>query len=314
MLLRCRCLAFFILMLLSQTIDVVASDDAQTARDSHTPSFRNDVMAVLARSGCSLGTCHGNQNGKGGLKLSLRGQDPESDFVTLTRQLASRRINVLSPGESLLLRKPSMQVPHEGGRRFSSDAAEYQILRNWIAAGMPADAESAPCLIRLNVAPIAITLHEPQYATILKATAAFSDGSERDVTSLAGVRNGGHRYSRPESGDRFLAMFGKPSRLQTCECERTGETTLAQTMEMVSGELITELLRDPENRVADSVQSPETVARFLDDFWWSALSRPTTQAEVVSMLEHVKKSSDPKSALQDIAWAVLNSNEFLLQR
>ena len=32
------------------------------------------------------------------------------------------------------------------------------------------------------------------------------------------------------------------------------------------------------------------------------------------MLEHVKKSSDPKSALQDIAWAVLNSNEFLLRR
>ena len=52
MLLRCRCLAFFIVMLLSQTIDVVASDDAQTARESHTPSFRNDVMAVLARSGC----------------------------------------------------------------------------------------------------------------------------------------------------------------------------------------------------------------------------------------------------------------------
>ena len=90
-------------MLLSQIIDVVASDDAQTARDSHTPSFRNDVMAVLARSGCSLGTCHGNQNGKGGLKLSLRGQDPESDFVTLTRQLASRRINVLSPGDNVLM-------------------------------------------------------------------------------------------------------------------------------------------------------------------------------------------------------------------
>lgn len=74
-------------------------------------------------------SCHGNQNGKGGLKLSLRGQDPESDFVTLTRQLGSRRINVLSPSDSLLLRKPSMQVPHEGGRRFSSEAAEYQILR-----------------------------------------------------------------------------------------------------------------------------------------------------------------------------------------
>ena len=36
-------------------------------------SFRNDVMAVLSKAGCNAGACHGNQNGKGGLKLSLRG-------------------------------------------------------------------------------------------------------------------------------------------------------------------------------------------------------------------------------------------------
>src|SRR5688572_28125414 len=34
-------------------------------------SFRNDVMAVLSKAGCNLGTCHGNANGKGGFKLSL---------------------------------------------------------------------------------------------------------------------------------------------------------------------------------------------------------------------------------------------------
>ena len=140
----------------------------------------------------------------------------------------------------------------------------------------------------------------------------YPDGTR--AVQLAGVRNGGHRYSRPESGDKFLALFGKPSRLQTCECERTGETTLAQTMEMVSGELITELLRDPKNRVADSVQSSESVTRFLDNFWWSALSRPPSGEEVAAMIQHVTQSSDPKSALQDIAWAVLNSNEFLLRR
>ena len=68
----------------------------------------------------------------------------------------------MMPDESLLLRKPSMQVPHEGGRRFAVDSAEYQILRDWIAAGMPADADSAPRLVRLDVTPAAITLLEPQ--------------------------------------------------------------------------------------------------------------------------------------------------------
>ena len=37
-------------------------------------SFRNDVMAVLSKAGCNLGACHGNFNGKGGFRLSLRGE------------------------------------------------------------------------------------------------------------------------------------------------------------------------------------------------------------------------------------------------
>ena len=50
----------------------VASADGERA-----VSFRNEVMAVLSRAGCNQGACHGNLNGKGGFKLSLRGQDPD---------------------------------------------------------------------------------------------------------------------------------------------------------------------------------------------------------------------------------------------
>jgi hypothetical protein len=141
-------------------------------------------MAVLAKSGCSLGTCHGNQNGKGGLKISLRGQDPQSDFVTLTRQLAGRRTNSLNPDDSLLLQKPSMQVPHEGGRRFMPESAEYQLLRDWIAAGMPGDNDQTPQLLTLTVAPAMTTLHAPARTAELSATATFSDQSTKDVTAL----------------------------------------------------------------------------------------------------------------------------------
>ncbi|PYL00886.1 MAG: hypothetical protein DME19_03600 [Verrucomicrobia bacterium] len=49
-----------------------------------TVSFRNEVVAVLSKAGCSAGTCHGNKNGKGGFKLSLRGQDPDVDYIALT--------------------------------------------------------------------------------------------------------------------------------------------------------------------------------------------------------------------------------------
>src|SRR3989475_12727196 len=148
-------------------------------------SFRNDVMAVLSKAGCNAGTCHGNKNGKGGFKLSLRGQDPNTDYLTLTRDSLARRINPLEPEESLMLLKPNTQVAHEGGLRFKKGSEEYQILRRWIADGMPNDVATAPKLERIEVAPRDNVSVEPASEVQLQVRARFSDGSSRDITSLA---------------------------------------------------------------------------------------------------------------------------------
>src|SRR5438552_17719074 len=87
-------------------------------------SFRNDVEAVISKAGCNAGACHGNKNGKGGFKLSLRGQDPDLDFLALTRDAFARRTNPLDPEQSLLLLKPTGQIAHEGGVRFNKDSLE----------------------------------------------------------------------------------------------------------------------------------------------------------------------------------------------
>src|SRR5687767_8914595 len=99
------------------------------------PSFRNDVMAVISKTGCNAGACHGNKSGKAGFKLSLRGQDPDLDLDVLTRDAFARRTDPMDPDGSLILLKATAQVPHEGGRRFGKDSPEYGILRRWIAGG-----------------------------------------------------------------------------------------------------------------------------------------------------------------------------------
>src|SRR5438132_7325534 len=91
--------------------------------------FDVEVMAVLSRAGCNQGTCHGNLNGKGGFKLSLRGQDPDFDFNVLTRDMLARRVNPQAPESSLVLAKASATVPHEGGLRFPVNSSEYRILK-----------------------------------------------------------------------------------------------------------------------------------------------------------------------------------------
>jgi hypothetical protein len=148
-------------------------------------SFRNDVMALLSKAGCNMGTCHGNQNGKAGFKLSLRGEDSDADHRALTRDMFARRANPNDPDQSLMLLKATAQLAHEGGQRFKKDSAEYALLRSWIVGGMIDDAQAAPKLTAIVVTPPEKILLEPVKDLQLAVRAEFTDGSHRDVTSLA---------------------------------------------------------------------------------------------------------------------------------
>jgi hypothetical protein len=148
-------------------------------------SFRNEVMAVLSKAGCNQGTCHGNQNGKNGFKLSLRGEDPALDLAALTRDTFGRRVNPQRPAESLILLKATTRVPHEGGKRFAVGSREYDLLLHWIAEGVRADSETTPVLRQLDVTPTEQIVTAPANRVQLRVRATFSDGSVRDVTELA---------------------------------------------------------------------------------------------------------------------------------
>ncbi|MEX0937571.1 MAG: DUF1549 and DUF1553 domain-containing protein [Pirellulales bacterium] len=150
-----------------------------------TPSFLHDVMPVLSKAGCNLGTCHGNKNGKGGFRLSLRGQTPEDDYTALSREFAGRRINSLSPEQSLILLKPTTAIAHQGGQRFGIDSIEYETLHRWIAGGAPGPQSDAPALVSLSVSPEEEVLVAPQDELRVTATATFTDGTTRDVTRMA---------------------------------------------------------------------------------------------------------------------------------
>jgi Protein of unknown function (DUF1549)/Protein of unknown function (DUF1553) len=147
-------------------------------------SFRQEVMPVLSRAGCNQGACHGNLNGRGGFKLSLRGEDPAADRAGLTRDMLARRTDPLRADASLILRKATGLVPHEGGPRFAVNSTEYRLLREWIAGGCRDDDPGRPRLIRLEVTPTSRILFEPADRVKLDIKAHFADGSVRDVTHL----------------------------------------------------------------------------------------------------------------------------------
>jgi hypothetical protein len=149
-------------------------------------SFRNEVIAAFNVAGCNMGACHGTPNGKNGFKLSLRGYDPDADFLQLTRDMNGRRTNLLQPDLSLILLKGAGRVPHEGGQRFAVGSFWYEVVRQWIAEGMQLeDSQRAARLERLEVLPGSRTLIWPGQTQQLTVLGYFSDGSRRDVTLLS---------------------------------------------------------------------------------------------------------------------------------
>ncbi len=141
-------------------------------------SFRNEVMPVLIKAGCNLGACHGALVGRGDLALSLRGENPVKDHATLIKSFLDEE----NPANSLLIRKPTLEMPHEGGKRFERNSEEYGILTKWIAAGAPMDPPDGPRLKSLQVTPREQINFAPKIETRLRVLAQFTDGTERDVT------------------------------------------------------------------------------------------------------------------------------------
>ena len=163
----------------------VTEDTSQNVQPNERVDFQNEVIAALSKGGCNAGRCHGNANGRGGFKLSLRGQRPETDYWAISRGAESRRVNRASPDQSLLLLKATAQVPHEGGLRFREDSPQYVAIQQWIKRGLRFDESPHRKLQRIKVTPDNAIMEADVDRLQLYVTAVFDDGSSGDVTPSA---------------------------------------------------------------------------------------------------------------------------------
>ncbi len=146
------------------------------------------MLPIFTRAGCNAGACHGKARGQNGFQLSLLGFDADFDHAAITMEGRGRRVFPAAPEQSLLLRKASAQIPHGGGRRLEQESEAFEVLRRWIALGMPRDPAGTPRLERISVEPserIMANRTDQQ----LVVTAVFSDGTSRDVTHQAAYQS-----------------------------------------------------------------------------------------------------------------------------
>jgi hypothetical protein len=111
----------------------------------------------------------------------------------------------------------------------------------------------------------------------------------------------------------FLKTFGQPARELACECEREGESNLAQALQLINGPTVNEKLRNPNNRIGRLLAKKTSDLELLNELYLSTLSRLPTAFDVQVALGHVAKAQDKRKAWEDVHWALLNAKEFLFR-
>jgi hypothetical protein len=108
----------------------------------------------------------------------------------------------------------------------------------------------------------------------------------------------------------FLTSFGRSPRQTVCAAEATTEPTLSQALHMINGDTLTRQISQSGQlqKMLDAGQKPMQV---LESVYIACLSRKPSPEETQKFEALLAAEPNPRTAVDDILWAVLNSREFL---
>lgn len=119
--------------------------------------------------------------------------------------------------------------------------------------------------------------------------------------------------SRPRGADSYvLKIFDKPQRTQSCDCERSSNPNLSQALYFYNDTELTTKIGDPFGRLAKLLcEMPEDGA-LLEEIYLMTLTRTPTAEERARSFEHVAKAESRSAGFEDLVWALLNRQEFVV--
>lgn len=112
----------------------------------------------------------------------------------------------------------------------------------------------------------------------------------------------------------FLSSFGRPDRVQTCDCERTNEPSMAQALHIANGATLNTKLSAKNNRVQALLSGNKSDEQIMNEAYLLALSRAPTPKEKKGILQALAAATSPeerRAVLEDVFWGLMSSREFL---
>ncbi|MBC8352825.1 MAG: DUF1549 domain-containing protein [Planctomycetes bacterium] len=134
---------------------------------------------------------------------------------------------------------------------------------------------------------------------------------------FSGVPVGTRATQLPDNGfnDYFLQVFGKPEAASACECERSADANLAQSLHLLNSTDIQGRLTNGNGRARQLAQDKElTDAEKVTELYYWAYARAPNDEELKFVLSHTETNENKQQAYEDILWAIFNTKEFLFVR
>ena len=117
----------------------------------------------------------------------------------------------------------------------------------------------------------------------------------------------------PSVGPYFLKVFGQPQGDTACECERSQEANLAQSLHLLNSSEVQNKISSGSGRAQlltnDKERAHEDKVKEL--YRWAYAREPKADELKIAMAHIQKHEKNVKIAYEDILWALINTKEFL---
>jgi hypothetical protein len=132
-------------------------------------------------------------------------------------------------------------------------------------------------------------------------------------TSFPGMPVGTRAIQLPDNGfnSYFLTVFGRPEASSACECERSSEASLAQSLHLLNSKDILGKVAADDGMAAQLCTVSDPLEERMRRLYLLAFAREPDGDELQIARDYVQSKESPREAFEDIVWALLNTKEFL---
>jgi len=138
----------------------------------------------------------------------------------------------------------------------------------------------------------------------------ITDTSENFGGMPAGTR--AMQLADASNATYFLQVFGQPKGDTACECERSTDANLAQSLHLLNGREIQEkIARDGARtaRLATDTAKPNE-DRIRELYRWVFAREPSAEELSIAVGYLQKHADNPRRGYEDVVWALINTKEF----